>query len=71
MDCCPHVARFRDRVVGEHTCSADEARRLVASLRALLPTLIPVPLSQRMASKSVRTFSERIGHDMSYRLTWR
>jgi len=41
------------------------------SLRALLPTLIPVPLSERMASKSVRTFSERIGHDMSYRLTWR
>ena len=41
MDCCPHVARFRDRVVGEHTCGADEARKLVASLRALLRVVGP------------------------------
>ena len=41
------------------------------SLPALLTTLIPVPVSERMASRSVRTFSERIGHSMDYTLTWR
>lgn len=38
------------------------------SLPAFLTTLIPVPLSERMASRSVRRFSERIGHSMRYQL---
>ncbi len=38
------------------------------SLPAFLTTLIPVPISARMASKSVRQFSERIGHSMTYTL---
>ncbi len=33
-------------------------------------TLIPVSVSERMAAKSVRRFSERIGHSLDYRITW-
>jgi hypothetical protein len=29
-----------------------------------------VDLSERMASLSVKKFSERIGHDLSYRIVW-
>jgi hypothetical protein len=49
------------------------ARRLQgerASLGAWLTTLIPVGASERMASRSVRRFSERIGHTLDYRITW-
>jgi hypothetical protein len=35
-----------------------------------LTTRIPVDLSERMASLSVKKFSERIGHDLSYRIVW-
>jgi hypothetical protein len=35
-----------------------------------LTTLIPVSVSERMASKSVTRFSERIGHSLDYRITW-
>ncbi|MFT6162376.1 MAG: hypothetical protein ACJAZO_004975 [Myxococcota bacterium] len=35
-----------------------------------LTTKIPVSLAERMASKSVRTFSERIGHSLDYTLVW-
>ena len=35
-----------------------------------LVTKMPVGLSERMAASSVRKFSERIGHNMSYQLTW-
>lgn len=41
------------------------------SLGGWLATLIPVPLSEKMAAASVRRFSERIGHSMEYRLHWR
>ncbi|MCH9686189.1 MAG: hypothetical protein K0V04_32450 [Deltaproteobacteria bacterium] len=40
------------------------------SLGAWLTTKIPVGLSEKMASKSVRRFSERIGHSMDYKLVW-
>ncbi len=40
------------------------------SFAAWLTTKIPVGLSEKMASKSVRRFSERIGHSMSYELVW-
>lgn len=36
-----------------------------------LTTRIPVPVSEKMAAASVRKFSQRIGHDLSYRITWR
>jgi len=36
-----------------------------------LTTLIPVNVSERMAAKSVTRFSERIGHSLDYRITWR
>jgi hypothetical protein len=35
-----------------------------------LTTHIPVGLSEKMASLSVKKFSERIGHDLSYRIVW-
>lgn len=35
-----------------------------------LTTKIPVSLSERLAAKSVRTFSERIGHSLDYSLVW-
>lgn len=35
-----------------------------------LVTRIPVPLSERMAAGSVKRFSQRIGHDLSYQATW-
>jgi hypothetical protein len=35
-----------------------------------LTTLIPVATSERMAAKSVRKFSERIGHSLAYAITW-
>jgi hypothetical protein len=40
------------------------------SLGSLLTTLIPVPLSEKMAARSVRNFSARIGHSMEYALVW-
>ena len=33
-------------------------------------TLIPLPLSERMAARSVRRFSEKIGHSLDYQLTF-
>jgi hypothetical protein len=36
-----------------------------------LTTLIPVSLSEKMAAKSVRKFSSRIGHSMDYELVWK
>ncbi|MBM4377422.1 MAG: hypothetical protein FJ095_20270 [Deltaproteobacteria bacterium] len=35
-----------------------------------LTTRVPVPLSEKMASSSVKRFSQRIGHDLSYRVDW-
>lgn len=35
-----------------------------------LTTKIPINLAERLASKSVRTFSERIGHSLDYTLVW-
>ncbi len=35
-----------------------------------LTTRIPVALSEKMASASVRRFSQRIGHDLGYRAVW-
>jgi len=39
-------------------------------LAGWLATHIPVGLSEKMAEKSVRRFSERIGHSLDYTLTW-
>ena len=49
------------------------ARRLAGestSLVGWLATRIPVSVAERMAAKSVQTFSTRIGHDLSYELLW-
>jgi hypothetical protein len=35
-----------------------------------LTTRIPVALSEKMASASVKKYSERIGHDVSYAISW-
>ena len=35
-----------------------------------LTTLIPVGISEQMAAKSVRRFSDRIGHDLAYQIDW-
>ena len=40
------------------------------SFGAFLTRFIPVSLSEKMAAKSVRRFSERIGHSMNYELIW-
>lgn len=40
------------------------------SLGGLLTTLIPVSISEKMAARSVRAFSTRIGHSMDYSLVW-
>ncbi|HCH65272.1 MAG TPA: hypothetical protein DFR83_20875 [Deltaproteobacteria bacterium] len=52
----PHGAR---RLAGEST-----------SIVGWLATRIPVALAERMAARSVQTYSERIGHDLSYQLLW-
>lgn len=41
------------------------------TLAGWLATLIPVPVSERMAAKSVNKFSQRIGHSMAYELLWK
>lgn len=41
-----------------------------AGLGKWLTTKIPVGVSERMAKKSIHTFSERIGHSLDYRITW-
>ncbi len=41
------------------------------TLGSWLTTRIPVKISERMASKSVQRFSERIGHSLDYTITWR
>lgn len=40
------------------------------SLGGWLTTKVPVTLSERMAARSVRRFSETVGHDLSYTLSW-
>ena len=39
-------------------------------LGAKLVSLIPVSLSEKMAGKSIRRFSERIGHSLDFELNW-
>ncbi|MEZ4366833.1 MAG: hypothetical protein R2939_11160 [Kofleriaceae bacterium] len=50
----------------ERWLDAPSTRGVAAALTAL----IPVSLSEKMAARSVRTFSERIGHSMRYQLRW-
>jgi hypothetical protein len=38
--------------------------------RARVADAIPVALSERMAARSVSTFSARVGHDLSYAIDW-
>jgi|GEM_PF-509393 len=45
-------------------------RREPPSLGGLFTALIPNGLSEKMAARSVRTFSQRIGHSMDYQLVW-
>lgn len=40
------------------------------SLTNLASCLIPLGLAERMAARSVRTFSKRIGHSLDFRLSW-
>lgn len=40
------------------------------NLGTWLTTCIPVPVSEKMAARSVSRFSERIGHSLDYTLTW-
>lgn len=42
-----------------------------AGLGAWLTTKIPVGISRKMTAKSLRRFSERAGHDISYSIEWR
>ena len=52
---------------------AAPVRRLTRESFALggrLTTLIPVGISEKMASKSVNRFSERCGHSMDYQIDW-
>jgi hypothetical protein len=46
-------------------------RSEASGLGGLFTALIPDGLSEKMAARSVRTFSERIGHSMDYQLVWR
>jgi len=41
------------------------------SFGAKLVDMLPVKVSEKMAAKSVRRFSEQIGHSMDYQVTWR
>ncbi len=43
-----------------------ESRTMVG----VIADLLPVGLSERMAARSVRRFSERIGHDIGYAIDW-
>lgn len=53
---------------------ASQGRELVdekLSIPGWLTTLIPAGVSQKMAAKSVRKFSEQIGHSMEFELIWK
>ena len=41
------------------------------SLPGWLTTLIPVGASEKMAALSIQRFSERIGHSLSYEMSWK
>ena len=61
----------RDAVV--HYAPAHERWRDADSSSGIGPaltSLIPVSLSEKMAARQVRQFSERIGHGMQYTLNW-
>ncbi|MFT4622619.1 MAG: hypothetical protein ACI8PZ_001275 [Myxococcota bacterium] len=45
-------------------------RETLPGLRARLATRIPLSVSERMAARSVRQFSDRVGHSMAYTLSW-
>ena len=47
------------------------ARNEEQGVGAKLVSFIPVKLSEKMAAKSVRRFSEQINHSMSYEIVWR
>lgn len=67
------LERAGKRVAGVGYRPGEEARGLqgeALSLPGRLTTRIPVPVSERFAAKSVRRFSERIGHDMGYEIDW-
>lgn len=62
----------REAIVGyTPTSSPRKLEGEPQGIGAWLTTLIPVRLSERMAAKSVTRFSERIGHSLDYRITWR
>ncbi len=42
----------------------------VVGLAPLIASVLPAPLSERLAAKQVRRFSQEIGHDIRYTLTW-
>lgn len=53
---------------------AVKGRELIGESQSFLgwlTTLIPMGLSEKMSAKSIRQFSERIGHSMNYELLWR
>jgi hypothetical protein len=45
-------------------------RETLPGLRARLATHIPLGISEQMAARSVRRFSEQVGHSLDYTLTW-
>jgi hypothetical protein len=53
------------------TTASGGAKGESQNLGAKLVALLPVKLSEKMAAKSVRRFSEQIGHSMAYELIWR
>lgn len=55
----------------KYTPSKGRASLRGETLSTLVTDLIPVRLSEKMAARSVRRFSERIGHSMDYTLQWR
>lgn len=50
--------------------STQPAQGEIGGLGAWFTTHIPVGLSEKMAAKSVRRFSQRVGHDLSYTIDW-
>jgi hypothetical protein len=61
----------REAIVGYTPASGPRASEGEhPGLGGWLTTRIPVPVSERMAARSVTRFSQRIGHSLDYKITW-
>jgi len=65
------VGKMKARIAYTEPTGTKPVQGESLSFAAKLITLLPVSLSEKMAAKSIRKFSDRIGHDLDFELNWK